>query len=79
MLSFLVPKVRSCKDLLGAQSVSNALYGMRRMNTDSAEVRAMLLVLTSKVESCRETFDAQTIGIYMYIYMHIHIYVYKCI
>jgi very-short-patch-repair endonuclease len=46
--------------------VGNALYGMQGMSSDSAEVRAMLLALVPKVESCRAALGAQAVGNSLY-------------
>jgi hypothetical protein len=35
---------------------------MKRMSSDSAEIRAMLSALVPKVESCREALDALAVG-----------------
>jgi hypothetical protein len=36
------------------------------MSSDSAEVRAMLSALVSKVENCKELFSAQAVGNALY-------------
>ena len=42
-------KIEHCTELLEAQNVGNALYGLRGMNSDCKEVRAVIAALTPKV------------------------------
>jgi hypothetical protein len=85
MLSALVPKGESCREALSAQHTSNCLCGMQAMSSDSAEVRAKLLALVLKVESCREVIHINVyimfICIYMYrcMYIYLYTYMYICI
>ena len=68
-----MPKVESCSDALKAQSVGNALYGLQKMSSDSAEVRSLLLALVPKVESCSEALKAQNVGNALYGIVHAYL------
>ena len=45
-----------------AQAVGNALYGLKKMRSEYAEVRMLLGALAIKVEDCNEVLDAQAVG-----------------
>jgi len=38
LLAVLTPKIANCQELLEAQNVGNALYGLRGMSSDHKEV-----------------------------------------
>ncbi len=62
LLSVLATKVSRTWEDLKAQEVGNALYGLKRMNSDIAEVRHLIEALVPKVASSPEILDAQAIG-----------------
>jgi hypothetical protein len=66
ILSALLPLVRSCKEPLKAQEVSNALFGLQGMSSEHEEVRGMLSALVPKVCSCQEHLTEQSIGNALY-------------
>ena len=66
MISALVPHVRSCRESLDAQAVSNALYGMQGMNSDNVEVCALISALVPHMRSCRESLSAQNVSNALY-------------
>ena len=52
-------KLQVSNTVFQPQAISNALYGLQGMSSDCAEVRALLSVLTSRIESCIEPLTAQ--------------------
>lgn len=48
---------------LDSRAVSNAMFGLRRMTSDSAEVRMLLGALAPRILSCRMTMNAHHIGL----------------
>jgi hypothetical protein len=57
-----VPKVRNCPELLNAQAVGNALYGLQGMSSEHQEVRDTLDEVLSKFPYCIDAFAAQNIS-----------------
>ena len=53
ILAAFTPKVRDCREALGAQAVGNALYGLQCMG-DSEQTRELVAALTPKVQQCRD-------------------------
>ena len=62
LLAVLATKVSRTWEELKAQEVGNALYGLKRMNTEVPEVRILIAALVPKVASSPEILDAQAIG-----------------
>ena len=62
LLAVLATKVSRTWEELKAQEVGNALYGLKRMNTEVPEVRILISALVPKVGSSPEILDAQAIG-----------------
>ena len=55
--NILPPLTKQCSKLkqsFGAQAVGNTLYGLRNMNSDSSEVRAVLVELGKKIAECKD-------------------------
>lgn len=61
-MAVLATKVSRTWEELKAQEVGNALYGLKRMNTEVPEVRILISALVPKVGSSPEILDAQAIG-----------------
>ena len=51
---------------MSAQAVGNALYGLKGMSSDSAEVRGLISVLVAKVKGCKDDLSAQAVGNALY-------------
>jgi len=66
LLSVLSAKVAQCIELLEAQNVGNALYGLRGMNSDYKEVRSIIIALTPKIATAREDLNGQALGNSLY-------------
>ena len=47
---------------LDSRAVANAMYGLRRMSSDSSEVRLLLGALAPRILSCKMTMNAHHIG-----------------
>jgi len=58
VLNHLTLQVSLAPEVMGAQGLRTALYGLRGLS-DSAEVRALLAALTPKVQQCKERLDDQ--------------------
>ena len=50
-MNVLTDKVNSCTQLLDAQEIGNALYGMQDMSSDVEEVQMSTRALFSKVDA----------------------------
>ena len=68
-------RFHSLEEALRAREASNALYGLRNMNSDSAEVRLLVKVLAMKLHTSQGVMVAQAVGnalygiqVMMYIY-----------
>jgi hypothetical protein len=53
MLSALAGTMAGCKEVLKAQHVGNALYGLQGMSSEHVEVRDMLSALAGHVAGCK--------------------------
>jgi hypothetical protein len=62
VLSALASKIEGCKESLDAQAVGNALFGLKGMSSDRAEVLRVLSALAIKIEGCKESLSAQAVG-----------------
>jgi hypothetical protein len=54
--------VAGCEEVLRAQGVSNALYGLWVISSVHVEVRGMLSALAGHVAGCTEVLRAQHVG-----------------
>ena len=42
--------------------ISKCVYGLKRMNSESEEVRQLLVEITNQINSCKETYSPSVIG-----------------
>ena len=62
LLVALTSKCLLSNAILTPQAVGNALFGLQNMNSDSVEVRNLLVVLTLKVLECTDVLDARAVS-----------------
>jgi very-short-patch-repair endonuclease len=66
LIKALTPKVIKCNEVLNAQNVGNALYGLQSMRSDNQEVRDLIKALTPKFIKCNEELNPQNVGMALY-------------
>lgn len=66
LFEVLAEKLENCNDEFVEQDISNALFGLQRMNNDTKDVRSLLRALAKKITSCNDAFTAQGIGNSLY-------------
>ncbi len=65
VLKSIIPRIVSCREVLHATTVSNALFGLQK-HGDSEESRSILRVLAPRITSCKETINAQQLACAFY-------------
>jgi hypothetical protein len=60
VLAALAPKIKGCKEELGAQHLGSALYGLKCMSSDVQEVKDVLAALATG--DCREGLPPRVVG-----------------
>ena len=58
------------RQALSSQNIGNALYGLKSMDSEVSEVRALVRALTAKIQDSREPLDTQAIGNALYGLQH---------
>jgi hypothetical protein len=53
-------------DIFSQQHVTMVIYGLRGMMSNSAELCALITVLTSKIKFCTEPYNTQAVGNTLY-------------
>ena len=61
-LGCLTDRLESCPDIMSPLDLSNALYGLQGMTSDSMEVRVLLTVLIAKMKQSEGVYTGRDIG-----------------
>ena len=61
-LGVLADKLESCTDIMTPLDMSNALYGLQGISSDSIDVRTLLNVLIAKMKESEGIYSGRDIG-----------------
>lgn len=61
-LGYLTDRLEACSEVMTPLDISNALYGLQGMTSDSMEVRVLLTVLIAKMRQSEGVYTGRDIG-----------------